>query len=316
MSTRLTGLIAAPHTPFHTDGSLNLQAIERQAQLLIQSDVQGAFVAGTTGEGLSLSMEERQELARRWVDVASGTDLKVILQVGHNSLPEAKTLAKHAGELGADAISALAPSYFKPGDVQTLVDLTSEIAAEAPETPFYLYDIPGMTGLKLSMVEYLERGAKQILTLSGLKYSNPDLMQLQECLSFDGGRYDVLFGCDEALLAAMALGVRGAVGSTYNFAAPLYQRMIQAFESGDLTTARQEQRRAVAMIRTMYNYGFLPASKSVMTLLGVDCGPMRSPLPNLSDEVRQELWQKIEQMNVLAKPLQIEEAQVSSHPIH
>ena len=112
------------------------------------------------------------------------------------------------------------------------------IAAEAEPLPFYFYDIPGMTGVRLRMSEFLYQARFRIPTLCGLKYSNDDLLELQECVRLDHGAFDVLFGSDECLLAGLCLGIRGAVGSTYNFAAPVYQRLIKAFEKHDLETAR------------------------------------------------------------------------------
>jgi N-acetylneuraminate lyase len=82
----------------------------------------------------------------------------------------------------------------------------------------------------------------------------------------------------------VALGVRGAVGTTYNFAAPLYHRVLAAFEAGDLATARREQARSVELVRLLQGFGFLPAAKALMGLLGIDCGPVRAPLRPLGEE--------------------------------
>ncbi len=112
----------------------------------------------------------------------------------------------------------------------------------------------------------------------GLKYSNDDILELQQCVRLEHGAFDVLFGSDECLLAGLCLGVRGAVGCTYNFATPVYQRLIQAFENHDLQTARTEQGKSIDLIKTLGDFGFLAASKTVMAMLGVDCGPVRLPL--------------------------------------
>src|SRR5947209_17091760 len=104
MTLRLTGLVAAPHTPLHADGSLNLAAIECQAQLLLETGVRGAFVCGTTGESHSLTVEERMQVAARWLQVAGGR-LPVVVHVGHNCLADARALAAHAQRIGADAIA-------------------------------------------------------------------------------------------------------------------------------------------------------------------------------------------------------------------
>jgi len=97
----LTGLVAATHTPFKSDGSLNLAVVETQAARLLAAGVSAAFINGTTGECLSLSLEERRTLAQRWFEVARGTDLKISVHVGSNCLPDARALATQAEQLGA-----------------------------------------------------------------------------------------------------------------------------------------------------------------------------------------------------------------------
>lgn len=290
---RLTGLVAATHTPFHEDGTLRLSVVERQAAHLLAQQVTQVFVGGSTGECHSLSLDERRQLARRWMEVARGTPMKVVVHVGSNCLMDAKVLAAEAEALGAVAIAALAPSYYKPRDVATLVEVCADIAAAAPATPFYFYDIPSMTGVQLSMSEFLARGRERIPNLSGIKFTNADLMAYQLCLRAEDGFYDVPYGTDEGLLAALALGARGAVGSSYNFAAPLYQRLLEAHARGDLEEARREQYRSVQLIQLLAARHYLPAAKAVMGLLGVNVGPARLPLPRLTptevDRLQREL---------------------------
>ena len=226
-------------------------------------------------------MDERKALCERWVDVAGDT-LRVAVHVGHNCQADAIELAAHARQAGVAAVAVMAPSYFKPATVHDLIDFCVPIAAEVDPLPFYYYHIPGMTGVRLPMAEFLHEARFRIPNLRGLKFSHDDLVDLQGCMALDKGAYDVLFGFDEALLAGLCLGVRGAVGSTYNFAGRHYQRLIRAFESGDLAAARSLQLEATEMVKTLCAFGFMAASKAVMALIGVDCGPVRTPLHNLS----------------------------------
>jgi N-acetylneuraminate lyase len=280
----LTGLVAATFTPMRPDGSMSLDAIPALAGRLIAHRVTGAFIGGTTGESHSLTLGERLELIGPWAEAVSGTALKLIVHVGANCLQDAQALAAAAAAQGAHAIAALAPGYFKPATLEALVDFCAAIAGRAPALPFYFYDIPAMTGVSFPMVEFLEAAGKRIPNLAGIKYTNPDLVTLQQCLRFGDGSYDILFGNDETLLSGLALGVRGAIGSTYNFAAPLYHRILDAFARGDFEAARAEQARSVALVRLCQAYGFLPASKSIMQMVGIDCGPVRAPLTPLTPE--------------------------------
>jgi N-acetylneuraminate lyase len=295
-TTPLHGLIAAPHTPFAADGSLNLPIVEKQAALLLANGVTIAFIGGTTGEMHSLSLDERRALTQRWSEVSHGTALRVVVHAGANCLADGRALAAQAQQLKATAIAAVAPSYFKPRSVDLLVDCMAEIASGAPALPFYYYEIPSFTGVTLSASEFLEKGAQRIPNLAGLKFTSNNLMEYQLCLRAAGGTLDVAFGFDEMLLAALSMGARGAVGSTYNFAAPIYHRLIAAFESGDLDTARREQFRSVQMVQVLVNYGFMGAAKAVMAMLGVNVGPARLPNGSLTPEQSAKLRGDLERI--------------------
>ena len=295
MSEPLSGLVAAVHTPFLADGRLNLAAVEKQAHHMIASGIRTIFVGGSTGEAHSLTVTERLALTRRWMAVTDGSSLRVVVHVGHNCQSDAIALAQQAAQIGACAIAALSPSYFKPANVAELIDFLAPVAAAAPGLPFYFYDIPGMTGVCLGMVQFLEQAPARIPTLAGLKYTSFDLVQFLEVLRFGGGRFNILYGHDEALLAATALGARGAVGSTYNFAAAISQRLLAAHARGDWASARDEQARSIQLIRLLASFGYLPACKHVMTMLGADCGPARPPLGQLSEQDKSALARQLEE---------------------
>jgi N-acetylneuraminate lyase len=296
MTIKLSGLIAATHTPFQDDGQLNLDGVASQAEHLLGNRVKVVFVGGTTGESHSLTVDERLALARRWSEVVQGSDLRLVVHVGSNCLSDARTLAAQAQSLGAAAISAVAPSYFKPKDLEALVACCSEIAGAAPALPFYFYDIPSMTGVHISMPSFLDLASKRVPTLAGIKFTNTDLMSYQRCLHSQDGRFDIPWGVDEALLAALALGASGAVGSSYNFAAPLYHRIMAAFSNGDLAKARLEQFRSVQLDELLAGYGYMAAAKAVMGFLGVKVGPARLPTANLTAEQATQLRSKLERV--------------------
>jgi N-acetylneuraminate lyase len=235
-----------------------------------------------------LTVEERGHLARRWCQV-SGGNFPVIVQVGAQSLVNCRAMAAQAQKDGATAISCVAPSYFKPATPLDLVEFCSLVAAVAPALPFYYYHIPMRTGLTFPLLDILRLAADRIPTLAGAKFSHPDLMDYLRCLHLDAGRFEMLYGLDEMLLPALALGARGAVGTTYNFAAPLYRRLMASFEKSDLESARLEQRRSAELIACLNRYDFMPAAKSLMRMIGLDCGPVRLPLRSLTPESEERM---------------------------
>jgi N-acetylneuraminate lyase len=294
----LTGLIPACHTPFDRDGRLNLAVVERQAEFFLESGLRSVFVAGTTGECASLGLDERKQLCERWVQVANDS-LRIAVHAGSNCQADAIALASHARQVGVAAVAVMAPYYFKPATVHDLIEFCMPIAAEADPLPFYFYHIPVMTGVRLPMAEFLHEARFRLPNLRGLKFSHDDLIDLQGCVTVDGGAFDVLFGFDEALLAGLALGACGAVGSTYNFAGRHYQRLLRAFEAGDLATARAAQFRATELVKTLASFGFMAASKAVMAMVGVDCGPVRAPLHNLAPSELEVLAEKLARLDVI-----------------
>ena len=279
MQNRFRGLVAAPFTPFNADRSINLDVIPTYARFLRENGVGAAFVCGTTGEGLSLTLEERLAVAEKWVQ-STDARLPVIVHVGHTCLSDARTLTAHAAKIGAAAVSALAPMFFKPRNTDELVDWCEAVASAAPSLPFYYYNIPSMTGVTLPVAEFLAKAADRIPTLVGVKYTYEDFPDYGACVQAAGGRFDILFGRDELLLEGWKAGALGAVGSTYNYAAPIYLRLLAAHKAGDEAKARLLQDTAIKMIAICNGAGVthLAASKALMAMLGVDCGPVRLPL--------------------------------------
>lgn len=285
---RLEGLIAATYTPFDQHGAVKISVVNSIVDDLLGQGVTGLYVCGSTGEGMSLSSDERKIVAEAYVQAADGR-VPVIIQVGHNSLAEARGLAAHAQEIGADMISATCPSYFKVSTVDALIDCMAEIANGGPRLPFYYYHIPALTGSAVDVVEFLNRAGGRIPNLVGLKYTDTKLFEFQECLELENRRFDVVWGCDEMLLGALATGTGGAIGSTYNIAAPLYRRIVTAFGDGNFEEARRLQSLSINMIRVMNQFPFHSAMKAVLKMRGFDVGGCRLPQGNLNDNDIAEL---------------------------
>ena len=122
---------------------------------------------------------------------------------------------------------------------------------------------------------------ERIPTFAGLKFTDENLMEFAQCVSFEGGRYNLLWGRDEILLAGLASGAQGAIGSTFNYSAPVYNKVIAAYEAGDMATAIREMTKARACVQVLIDFGGLPAGKAMLKLCGIDCGPVRLPLRTL-----------------------------------
>jgi N-acetylneuraminate lyase len=294
----LQGLIAAPFTPMKKDGSLNAELIPSYYQFLKQNKVTGAFICGSTGEGVSLTMQEKKDCTKAWADCTKDDrDFKVMLLVGGTCIADCIELAKFAQHQGIDAVSFTAPFYFKPSNVEMLAKCCKEIADAVPEMPFYYYHIPVLNGVGFPMIELLKNVAGKIPNFAGIKYTHEDFMDFLSCLRFQNGKYDMLWGRDENMLSALAVGAKGAVGSTFNYAAPLYYDLIDAFNQNDLKKAQSFQQQSIEMIYLLVKYGGIAVGKAYMKLVGVDCGEFRLPVKNMNDEQFELFKKDTEQLN-------------------
>lgn len=280
----LDGLIAAPFTPMHHDGSLNLTLIPEYYNLLKANGVKGAFICGSTGEGASLSTQEKKQVAEAWA-ACSGHDrtFKVMTLVGGTSITDCIELAVHARSVGLYGVSMTAPFYFKPASVEMLAACCIEVASKVPDMPFYYYHIPVLTGVGFPMIDLLRSLHDKLENFAGIKYTHEDFMDFLSCMHFENGRYDMLWGRDENMLAALSLGTKCSVGSTFNYAAPLYNRLIEACHSNNRDLARSLQQQAIDMIRLLGKYGGIATGKAYMKLVNLDCGKFRLPVKNMND---------------------------------
>lgn len=294
--TKVDGFIAAPLTGFYPDGRLNLDIIPEYARFLHGNGVAGVFVNGTTGEGFSLTVEERLATAEWWVQAAP-RDFKVIVHVSHTCVPIVYEMAKHAAQIGAFGIGEMGPIFYKPPSIDALVDYAAGTAEQAPNLPYFYYHMPSMSGVCFPMVDFLRLAAKRIPNLTGIKYTHEDLVDYKRCLDFEECKYAMLYGRDETLLCALALGCRGAVGSTYNIMAPLYAKLKLAFENGNREEAERLQDLSMQVIRLLIDTtSFNSALKAVMALLGYDLGGVCSPLRDIKPEARGALEKGLKQL--------------------
>ncbi len=292
---KIQGIIPAVFSPLKADGSINPTQVEKIVDFLLEEGVDGLYVCGSTGEGPLLSTAERKKIAEAYITAVEG-EIPVIIQIGHESTAEAQELARHAADLNPTAAAAVPPSYFNYNSLDNLIATLQEITAPIPELPFYYYHIPSINGVNFDMSAFLKIANKKLPNLAGIKFSSTVLYEFQECVDYQDGEYRMLFGSDEMFLSGLVAGGDGAIGSTFNFAAPLYQKIRDEFRKGELKQARINQSRAISFIKVMKEYGGQPAFKGMMKILGVDCGPNRLPLQTLKSEKLNELEERLQQI--------------------
>ncbi len=289
-------LLVAPLTPFDAQGEVDLEVVEKQAEVLLNRRAEGFYLAGNTGEGMLLTLDERMSLAERWIELLEGR-VPLAIHVGHGSIKDAKTLAAHAQSIGASAISSVGPTLFSCPDTETLVKWSAEIASAAPQLPFFHYFTGPKPGLHPCRGEdYLIRAQEVIPNFGGIKFTHSDLLDYGQCLRRAGSKYRILYGVDEAILPALAMGAPAFIGGSYNLFSPLASQVIKAFEANKLTEAHQAFTTLQCCIATVRKYGGLVALKAAMEAISLPCGEPRLPLKAIDSNQKIKLIAELEQV--------------------
>ena len=292
---KITGLIYAPFTPFYENGEVNLEPIEQYAKMLAKNGLKGVFINGSSGEGYMLTEDERMRLAERWVEVAP-EGFKVIVHVGSTCVKSSERLAAHAQKIGAFGIGAMATPFPKIGRIEELVKYCEEIAAAAPELPFYYYHIPAFNGAYLSMLDFLKAVDGRIPNFAGIKYTYESLYEYNQCRLYANGKFDMLHGQDETILPCLAMGgAQGGIGGTTNYNGRCLVGILDAWKNGDLDKARELQNFGQEVINVICHFrGNIVGGKRIMKLIGLDLGKNRTPFNNMTDEEEARMKQELE----------------------
>jgi N-acetylneuraminate lyase len=296
---KIEGLVAAPFSPMLKNGSLNTDMIGPYYDFLAKNGIKGAFINGSTGEGMSLTKKERLTQLSLWAKCyKENKSVKILNHVGGTSYKECIEEAVLSKEAGVSAIALVAPYYFKPADVKQLAEYCTKVGESVPEIPVYLYHIPVLTGVNFPMVTFLAEIEKMLPNFAGIKFTHEDFMDYLSCMNYKDGKYDILWGRDECMLSALAAGAKGFVGSTYNYAAPLYHDLIRKFEENNLNKARKLQQASIDMISLLGKYGGMATGKSYMKFIGLDCGEFRSPVKNMTHEMYDKFMDDVKKLKM------------------
>jgi N-acetylneuraminate lyase len=293
---RYEGLVAAAFTPMHNGGAIAPEKIPAIIDYSVKHKFAGLFVTGSTGEFASLTTDERKIIAETYIRESNGR-IPIIIHAGSCSVRESINLAEHAKASGADAVCAIAPFYFRPENVRLLADVLKEIACACNPLPLFYYHAPSCTMTNISMLELLRTVDGEIPNFAGIKFTSEKLMEYQRCVDFSD-KYQVLFGKDEMLLGALAMGAKAGIGTNYNFMPRVYNGIIEAYRQGDMKKAAALQAKSQELVELLVKYGFA-SLKFLMELAGVDVGPVRLPLANMTEDDRKNMSSELEKSGLM-----------------
>ena len=286
-----TGIIPAMVTPLNSDETLNVGALRRLVNYLIDGGVHGLFALGSQGEFWAFDAQEKRHILETVVDEAGG---RVPVYGGASAVTtrEAIALIQTAEEVGVDAVSVLTPFFISPNQ-QELYTHYAHIAA-ATSLPILLYNNPGRTGVGLTP-ETVARLA-EIENIVGIKDSSGDLSLTGDYVRAAPDGFAVLMGRDSIILAGLVSGCAGAVAATASVVPRLVVDIFERFQSGDMAGAKQAQAR-LASLRHTFSLGTFPiVIKEAANMIGLAAGPARGPVGPLSEQARQRLAQVLREL--------------------
>lgn len=268
-------------TPTNEDESVNYEALERIVDLQIQDGVEGFYCCGSSGEGLLLTLDERKKVLEHVLKAADGR-VPVVSHVGTIRTKDVIDLADHAMSAGALAVSMIPPYYYK-FSMDEIMNYYEDVIRALPNVPAIVYNIPQFTG-----VEFNKDNAGRLLgneNIVGIKHTSSNLFGLERIGQQFPGRA-LINGFDEQFLAAYAMGATATIGTTVNLFAPLFIKVRDAYEKGDMAEALRWQHAINLRVDATVKVGIFNAMKYGWTLRGVDCGFCRAPFKPLDEAAR------------------------------
>ncbi|XP_053613385.1 N-acetylneuraminate lyase-like [Plodia interpunctella] len=295
VSFTVQGLVPPVFTAFNDDHSVNYNIIPSYAKFLADAGIKAVLVGGTTGEHMSLPIEDRKKLISEWVRVGKSLGIHIMVQVGGTAFPYVIELAKYCEKVGVDSLLTLPELYFKPAKVDDLVFYIEQIAKAAPKLPVLYYHIPSMSKVELDMPAFVAAASARVPNFKGIKFTHNDLSVGAQVLRTLKDGQEVFLGADTLLAPAALLGIRSSIGTTFNLFPRLAVEILQAVQSKDGEKARALQEKLCKAVEAHVVEGeWVPIMKAGMEIVtGFKMGPPAYPQRPISAEARQRIQTKL-----------------------
>lgn len=291
ISSKFNGIHVAMVACYDSAGQIDTNAVQRLTHFLIDKNIQGLYVGGGTGEGILQSVEERMRTLEAVIEANQGA-VTVTAHVGAATTEASVRLAKHAEQVGADAISSIPPFYYTYTEESVKAHWYAMMHSSS--LPFIIYHIPASTGFHMSA--HMLKELLQEEKLIGIKMTTFNTYDIQQFKAIGGERFLVFNGPDQQYVAGRIMGATAGIGGTYGAMPELFVQMEYDFQQGNMLEAQQWQFRINEIITEIRSIGLFAAVKEVLRLRGIDTGHPRLPLPSLKEGDRpaiQRLYEKI-----------------------
>jgi len=274
---KLEGVVSALVTPFDENDNVREDSIRRIINYNLKNGVSGFYVCGSTGESLLLTLDERKRILEIVNDEVKDRAF-IIANIGCMGTKFSIELAKHAEETGVDAISSFPPIYYK-FSFDEIKEYYFDIA-DSVNVPLIIYYIPSFTNVEMSLENFSE--LLEHKNIMGVKFTSMNLFMLERIKALSNKT--IFNGFDEVFLGGLSLGADGMIGSTCNIVPAIIRAIYDSFRSKEMEKAYIYQQKLNEIINDIKDFGIIPATKAILSLIGIECGKPRKPFKALEEE--------------------------------
>jgi len=292
--TSLSGVVPASVTPFDEQGKVDAPALLRLLRWNMAQGAESFFIGGSSAECFLLTSGERVQMFMAAAELKD--EVFLTAHVGAISTDEAVGFAREAAALGFDAIAATPPFYYGFGSREVYAYYAD--IAQAAGMPVLIYNFPGNTHRPFNLSDPVTQKLFRSDFILGVKHTNQEVYQLERIRALNPG-LTLMNGFDETMVAGLALGAAGNIGSTFNFMYPHYRRIYDLFRAGSIDEARTLQVKANNIMAALCAVGLIPAIKWVLNDMGVPVGKPRRPFIPITDEQGRRLKAVLEENLVI-----------------
>ena len=281
-------------TPMKDNQDVNYDKLEELINIQIAEGTDAIIIAGTTGESSTLTMEDHKDVIKAAVEFTKGR-IPVVAGTGSNCTRTAIQLSQEAEEAGADGLLIVTP-YYNKATQQGLISHYSQIA-DSTKCPIIMYNVPGRTGCNL-LPETVAELFKTKDNIVGLKEATGNMAQASKTMYLTDGKLDMYSGEDGLVLPLLSIGALGVISVWSNVAPAKVHQLCQSYFDGDLKTAQKLQREAIPLVDALFSEVNPIPVKTAMNLMGLQVGPLRSPMCEMGADNAKKLAQVMKEYGI------------------
>ncbi len=289
-----TGSGVAIVTPFHEDESIDYDRLDELIDFHCNNSTDSIIICGTSGESACMTEEEHMECVKFTIERVKGR-VPVIAGTGSNCTRTAMQLSKEAAENGADGLLVVTPYYNKATQGGLIAHYTA--VANEVKTPIIMYNVASRTGCNIEPATAAEL-INHVDNIVGVKEASGNITQVAKIMALTDGKADLYSGNDDQVVPLLALGGKGVISVLANVAPQEVHDMCQKFFDGDIEGSAKMQFKALPLIEQLFSEVNPIPVKKAMSLMGMDCGPVRLPLTELSEAHEKTLKKAMEDFGI------------------